>query len=198
LDSALRVSYLSITWGALSGGLAIIFGVRAHSTAPVGTGVAVLADLISTGVLIWRFRAERDHKPIAAEDAERRAQLVSSSCLLAVAVGLLATAVPRLIAGEGATPDAMAVTLAAASVGMLPLLCQWKYRVASQVNSRALRTDAHIGVIGATTAALTLLGLLLTARFHWHAADPIAGLIIGVIAAVTGTTGLASPTTRSK
>ena len=45
-------------------------------------------------------------------------------------------------------------------------------------------------MIGASTGALTLAGLILTSRFGLTAADPLAALAIAVIAATAAVTGL--------
>lgn len=160
------------------------------SVALIGTGAGVLADLVSSIVLIWRFRAERHGLVDSAHAAERRAQLVSSSCLLILAAGLGAASIQRLVTGHGATGEPFAVTLAACSALVLPILCVWKYRVAGRVASGALRTDAHIGVVAASTAMLTLLGLLATSQLHWTSADPAAALAIAMLAAGAGLAGV--------
>jgi divalent metal cation (Fe/Co/Zn/Cd) transporter len=57
------------------------------------------------------------------------------------------------------------------------------------VPSHALRTDAHITVVGATTSLVTVLGLAFT-EWGWHAADPAAALLVAVAAGVVGGTEL--------
>lgn len=188
LRAALVVSYLSAGWSTFGGSMSVVAGIAAHSTALVGTGADALADLLSTVVLIWRFRKERASHP-APDRLERRAQVVSSTCLLVVGGGLLLGGGLRLAAGTGARPTSLSLGLAAASVAVLPGLSWRKYRVAGRLASRALRTDAHIGMIGATTAACTLAGLAAT-DLGYPAADPIAGLVVGVLAAGTGARGL--------
>lgn len=190
LREALEVSYASAAWGTVVGALSVGAGVAANSTALVGTGADVLADLVSTVVLIWRFRAERagHHAP---HRIERRAQVVAASCLLVVAVGIAITASLHLASGEGADPTILSVALAAASALVLPGISAWKYAAAAAVPSRALRTDAHIGIVGATTAVLTLLGLVATRAFGWTSADPIAALLVAAVAAGAGVTSLA-------
>jgi divalent metal cation (Fe/Co/Zn/Cd) transporter len=190
LGAALAVSYASAAWGTVIGALSVAAGVSANSTALVGTGADVLADLLSTMVLIWRFRAEQagHHAP---HRIERRAQVVAASCLLVVAVGLIVTASLRLASGQGADPTLLSVTLAGASALVLPGLSAWKYAAAAAVPSKALRTDAHIGVVGAATAVLALLGLVATRAFGWTSADPVAALLVAAIAAVTGVISLA-------
>ena len=189
LRAALVVSYLSASWGVIGGALSVVAGVAASSTALIGTGADVHADLISTIVLIWRFRVEiaGHHAP---HRIERRAQIVASSCLLVVAAGLLVTGAARLASNEGARPDVLSVIVAAASIGVLPLLAWRKYQVGASIPSRALHTDGHISLLGATTAGLSLVGLVVTSAFGWTAADPAATIVVAIIAAITGGSGL--------
>jgi divalent metal cation (Fe/Co/Zn/Cd) transporter len=189
LRAALLVSYVAVCWSTVTGLLSIVVGVDAGSTALVGTGADVLADVVSSVVLIWRFRAERDGTR-APENAEAIAQRTSSTALLIVAIGLVAAAVTRIVSGQRTNADAASVALAATSVAVLPVLARWKYRVAAGVPSNALRTDAHITIVGATTAALALLGLAATAAFGWSLADPAAALIIAILVAKVGADGL--------
>jgi len=58
------------------------------------------------------------------------------------------------------------IVVAAVSVVTLPALAVAKLRIAADVGSRALRTDALISLVGAATAALSLVGLAVTGLFH--------------------------------
>jgi len=185
LRAALNVSYVAVVWSILAGSVSVVVGVQAGSTALVGTGTDVLADMLSSVVLVWRFRAEL-HGRHPGHTAERHAHLVASLALLAVAVGVAAGAATRLASGEGATAEVAGVVVAAASVVVLPVLAVVKLRIAARVPSPALRTDALITLVGAATATLSLVGLLLTRALHWTAADPAAALAIAVLAAATG------------
>jgi divalent metal cation (Fe/Co/Zn/Cd) transporter len=129
---------------------------------------------------VWRFR-----HPHGNERAEHRAQLVASTALLVLATLLAASSVERLVTGGTVHPGPMTVGVAAASLVVLPLLAARKYAVAAAVPSAALRTDAHITVVGASTAGLALLGFVLTeAGASW--ADPVAALLVAVAAAAVG------------
>ena len=185
LRSALDVSYAAVVWSVFAGTASIIIGIQASSTALIGTGTDVLADLLSSVVLVWRFRAEL-HGGHPGHKVERRAHLVASIALLVVAVGVAAGSIAHLIAGSGASPEVAAVVAAAASVVVLPMFAVVKLRIAPRVPSAALRTDALITLVGAATAALTLVGLLLTKTLGWTAADPGAALGIAALAAATG------------
>lgn len=189
LSAALNISCVAVAWGAVSGTLAVVVGLRANSTALAGTGAGILADLVSSATLIWRFRAEQIGTSPPAS-AERFAHRVSSSALLLVSLGLLAAGIERLVSGEAADPSAAAISLAAVSLVALPLLAARKYRIAAEVQSSALRMDAHITLVGASTAALALLGLIATASLGWSSADPIAALLIAAVAGRIGAGGL--------
>jgi divalent metal cation (Fe/Co/Zn/Cd) transporter len=183
--SALRVSWVCVVWSVLSGVASLVVGLAAGSLSLGGLGASVLIDVISSLVLVWRFRRERGSGEFP-EAAERRAQLVAAGGLIAISATLVVTGIQHL--ATHATPDTpgIALGLAAANLVVLPGLAQWKYRVAAAVGSLALRTDAHITMVGTSTAALSLLGLGLDRAFGWWWADAVTALIIGAVAADQG------------
>lgn len=191
LRAALRISYVAVAWTLVAGSISIVVGARSASTALIGTGTDVLADMISSVVLVWRFRAEL-HGGRPGHAVERRAHLIASLALLIVGVGIAAASIARLASGDAASAGLAAVAVAAASVLVLPVLALVKLRTAPTVPSPALRTDALITLVGATTAALTLVGLLATRLLHWSAADPVAALLIAALAVGTGVRELRS------
>jgi divalent metal cation (Fe/Co/Zn/Cd) transporter len=182
IAAALRVSYATVAWSLIGGCVSLAVAVQAASLSLAGLGVGVLIDVLSSLVLIHRFRLHRA-SGVFPERAEQRAQVVAGCCLLALGVTLVAGSVQRLIAQKGSDPDAMALALAAASLLVLPVLARWKYRVARSVGSPALRTDAHITLVGATMSGLTLVALAVTAGLGWTWPDPVAAAIIGIVAA---------------
>ena len=185
LRAALTVSYASIAWGVVAGSVSIGVGLSSSSTALVGTGTDLIADLASSAVLVWRFRVEL-HGGRPGHEVERRAHLVAALALLTVGVGVATASIARLVSGEGASPDAVGLAAAAASIVVLPLLVVTKLRIARRIPSPALRTDAMITLVGAATAGLSLLGLVLTEALDWTAADPAAALGIALLAGVAG------------
>ncbi|HEX3822852.1 MAG TPA: cation transporter [Mycobacteriales bacterium] len=185
LRDAIRVSWVCVGWSLVAGVASLVVGLRSASLSLGGLGASVLIDVISSAVLIWRFRHERGAGQFP-EAAERRAQIVAAVGLLGIGVVLAATGIQHLAAGDRPMASALALVLAAANLVVLPLLARWKYRVAGEVGSRALRTDAHITMVGTSTSALTLAGLGLDRAFGWWWADAGAALVIAVIAADQG------------
>lgn len=189
LRRALTLSYAAVAWSLVAGTASIIIGVAAASTALVGTGADVLADLLSSVVLIWRFRSERLGRR-ASHIVERRAQIAAATALLIVAVAIAATATVRLVQRQGPSPSAAGLVVASLSVVVLPVFARLKYLIAARIASPALRLDGHITMVGAAMATITLAGLAVTRAFGVILADPIAALVIAVIAGATATVAL--------
>jgi divalent metal cation (Fe/Co/Zn/Cd) transporter len=185
LRAALTISYASVAWSVVAGSVSIGVGLSSSSTALVGTGTDLVADLVSSVVLVWRFRVEL-HGGRAGHAVERRAHLVAALALLAVGAGVAAGSIAHLVSGQGASSTALGLAAAAASIVVLPILAIGKLRIARRIPSPALRTDAAITFVGAATAALSLVGLVLTDAFDWTAADPAAALGIAVLAGLAG------------
>jgi divalent metal cation (Fe/Co/Zn/Cd) transporter len=183
--SALRVSWATVSWSLVSGIASVVVGLRAGSLSLGGLGASVLIDVVSSAVLIWRFRRERSSAEFP-ESAERRAQVVAALGLVVIGIALAVTGIQRLVSEAHPRTPTLALALATANLCALPLLARWKYAVAALVGSRALRTDAHITMVGTSTSALTLLGLGLDRGFGWWWSDAVAALLIAVVAAEQG------------
>lgn len=177
---ALRVCYASVAWGAVQGTGAVVEGIHTHSLALVGTGAALVLDVGSSCVLIWRFRQDsEDHRP------EQIASVVARVALAAIGLALLVGGVQRLATHSTPSVSSLALALAATGLVVLPLLGRWKYAVAARVESGALRTDAHITMVGAAVSGVTLAGLVVTDAFGWWWADAAAAIVVAVIAILT-------------
>ena len=185
LRAALNISYASVAWSVLAGSVSVAVGIGSSSTALIGTGTDLIADLVSSVVLVWRFRVEL-HGGRPGHAVEHRAHLIAALALLAVAAGVAAGSIAHLVSGHGASASALGLGTAAASLVVLPLLAIGKLRIAGAIPSRALRTDAVITLVGAATAALSLIGLVLTETLDWTAADPAAALGIAALAGWAG------------
>jgi divalent metal cation (Fe/Co/Zn/Cd) transporter len=132
---------------------------------------------------VWRFRREQ-RDPVAAEHLERRAQSCVALAMLAVAVYVDVQAVRGLTGRSHPEASALGVTLAAASLVVLPWLGGLKLRVASHLGSGALRGDGVLTLASAALAGVALAALLVNATLGWWWADPSAALLIATALAV--------------
>jgi divalent metal cation (Fe/Co/Zn/Cd) transporter len=182
---ALHLSYAAIVWTLVTGVVGVVVGISAASTALVGTSADVLADMASSAVLVWRFRAELGGHPVGIK-AEHIAERVAAAALTLVAIGIAVAATLRLVSGEAAEESSLSLVIAIAAIVVLPMFAIAKYRLAAAIPSPALRMDGHITLVGAGMAAITLAGLALTSAYGWAWADPSAALVVAALALAIG------------
>jgi divalent metal cation (Fe/Co/Zn/Cd) transporter len=183
LERALRLSWLSVGFGVVSGAVSVGAGLADHSLGVLAAGLSVLADVCGSIVLIWRFRVERSD-PQRAHQVEDRAAVVVAVALVMIGVLLAYESVHALIAGTHPGSSLLAVLTAAVSVCVLGPLAYAKRVTAIALDSHALRGDSTLSAIGAATALFALVGLLLNAAFGWWWADRVVALIIAGAAGV--------------
>ena len=182
ITTALRLSYVSIAWGTLSGATAVAVGIASYSLAVVGIGLNVVCDVVGSVMLVWRFRQERGD-PEAGAGAEARAGIVIGIALAVVAVVLTVETIVAL--ASKSRPDVTAISVAAAAVNLVVLvpLGLAKRRVGRALGSKALQGDAMLSLIGAGLALLALVGLVLNWALDWWWADRVAALVVACVAA---------------
>ena len=179
LSLGIRLSVLTIGWNALVGLAAFVSSIVDGSLSLAGLGLNMLIDTSASAVLVWRFAKER-RDPAAAHRLEQRAQVVVGLAMLGVALYLAAQALRALIGGSHPTTSAVGISLAGASLLVLPWLAVQKLRAASRLRSDALRGDAILTAASVGLAAVTLAALLANSWLGWRWADPAAALVIAV------------------
>jgi divalent metal cation (Fe/Co/Zn/Cd) transporter len=187
LERALRLSQLSVAFGLVAGAVSVYAGIAGHSLGVLAAGLSVLADVTGSVVLIWRFRVERSD-PARAEHVERLAARAVATALIVIGVALGVDSIRELIAGSHPESDALTVITAAVSFVVLAPLAYAKRQTAMKLESHALKGDSTLSAIGAATAILALLGLVLFHAFGWWWADRVVALVIALVAGVEART----------
>jgi divalent metal cation (Fe/Co/Zn/Cd) transporter len=182
VTQALRLVSVSVAFGALSGTVSVITGLQGHSLSVFAVGLAVLADVTGSAVLIWRFRAER-HQPGQSGAQETRAAIIVSVALAVVSVVLMVESVTALVNGSRPGTSGITLVVAAVSLAVLTPLAYAKRHLGKQMASHALRGDGALSGIGAATSLLALISLALYHALGWWWADRIAALAVAAIAA---------------
>jgi divalent metal cation (Fe/Co/Zn/Cd) transporter len=191
LGHALRLSWASISVGVVLGVVSVGSGIAEHSLGVLAAGLSVLADVTGSVVLVWRFRVERAD-PVRAEHVEQLAARAVAGALCVIAVALAFESINALIAGSHPGSSALTVITAAVSVVVLMPLAYLKRQTATRLGSHALRGDSTLSAIGASTAGLALIGLLLFDAFGWWWADRSVALVIAVVALIEARTLLSA------
>jgi divalent metal cation (Fe/Co/Zn/Cd) transporter len=179
VTAALRLVWVSVVFGILSGAVSVTTGLANHSLSVLAVGLGVLADVTGSATLVWRFRAER-RQPGRSQAAEVRAAIVVAAVLAVVSAVITIQAAVALVAGS--RPGTSRVTLTAAAVSLVALAYA-KRRLGARMASRALQGDGTLSGIGAATSLLALTALALYHILGWWWADRAAALIVAAIAA---------------
>ena len=170
----------SVTWMLIEGAVALTSGIAAGSVALLAFGVDSIIELASDLVVAWRLRSEQTSTcPDRIARVEHIASRLAAIILWLLAAYISVDAGRRLAGfGEKAEESIPGIAITAMALVVMPLLARAKLRVANELNSRTLRTDAYEAVCCAWLSATTLSGLILNALFGWWWADPLAALVI--------------------
>lgn len=175
--TALVLVSVGLAWNLVEAGVAFWAGARVGSVALIAFGLDSIIELFAGGVLVWRLRKEGDEHE--DEAAERRAQRLIgfSFFVLAAYVGVHSMASLGGWLPEP-QPSLVGIGIAVASAVVMSVLYIAKMRVATRMQSRALRAEAVESLFCDLQDLAILIGLGFNALFAWWWADPVAALLL--------------------
>jgi divalent metal cation (Fe/Co/Zn/Cd) transporter len=178
---AWALTALTIGWNSVEAIVAIGSGLLAGSIALVGFGLDSVVEVSSALVIAWRLTRG------ASETAERRAVRLIALTFFAIAAYVAVDAALKL-AGVGEEPERSPIGLAitALSLVVMPVLAWGKRRVAAGLGSVALKADAAETQLCTYLSAVVLIGLAANWLAGWWWMDPLAGLVVAVLAVREG------------
>ena len=170
----------SVAYNTVEAVVAVAAGAVAGSAALIGFGLDSVVEVSSGLVVLWQFR-----HPLP-QSRERQASRLIAVSFVALAVFVAQDAVRALL--NGSQPDAspVGIALAAVSLCVMPFLSAAQRRTGRALHSGAVVADSTQTRLCAYLSAVLLVGLLLNATLGWSWADPVAGLVIALVAAQEG------------
>ena len=170
----------SVAYNGVEAVIAIAAGAAAGSAALIGFGLDSVVEVSSGLIILWQFR----HR--LPESRERQALRLIALSFFALAGYVAQDSVRALL--SGAEPDASPVGIALASVSLcvMPFLSLAQRRTGRALHSGAVVADSTQTLLCTYLSAVLLGGLLLNATLGWGWADPLAGLVIALVAAKEG------------
>jgi divalent metal cation (Fe/Co/Zn/Cd) transporter len=179
---ARMLSWLSLAWMTVEGGVAIAAGLVASSIALVGFGLDSAIEGFASLVIVWRFTGRR----LFSAAAETRAQRLVAVQFFLLAPYVAFESVRGLAAGDRPDVSWVGIGLAISSVILMPLLGLAKQRLAEQLGSPATKGEGRQNMLCAYLAGALLLGLLGNALAGAWWLDPAVGLLIAAVALKEG------------
>ncbi|GAC1324773.1 MAG: cation transporter [Chloroflexota bacterium] len=178
LRSGVRLEVFTVTWMVLEAAVALGAGIVARSFLLTAFGVDSVIELVSGSILLWRLSLEsRGGDVERVDDAEHRATWFVAVTLGLLCLYVLGTSVYGLATQSKPDSSLVGILISLGAVVVMPYLGISKRRVASRIQSDALRGDAAESFTCGYMAATVLIGLALNTLVHWWWAEDIAALV---------------------
>ncbi|MGC5258880.1 cation transporter [Gordonia sp. DT218] len=167
----------TITYNAIEAAIALAEGARVSSTALIGFGLDSVVEVSSAAAVAWQFSG-RD-----PEAREKTALRIIALSFFGLAVYVSTESVRTLLGwGAEARQSTIGIGLAAASLAIMPILSWLQRRAGRELGSRSAVADSKQTLLCTYLSAVLLAGLVVNSLWGWSWADPIAALVIAVIA----------------
>ncbi len=176
------LSWASLAYMTIEGGVAVLAGILAGSVALIGFGIDSAIEGLASAIIIWRFTGTR----MFSEAAEQRAQKLVAIQFFILAPYVGFESVQALVEGERPDVSWLGIGLSASSLVVMPYLGIAKQRIADQIGSAATKGEGRQNLLCAYLAAALLAGLLANAAFGAWWLDPVVGLLIAAVAVKEG------------
>jgi divalent metal cation (Fe/Co/Zn/Cd) transporter len=170
----------TISYNVIEAIIALTEGARVSSTALIGFGLDSVIEVSSAAAVAWQF-AGRD-----PEAREKVALRIIAFTFFALAAYVTIDAIRALLGVAEARHSPVGIGLAAASLALMPILSAAQRRAGRELGSASAVADSKQTLLCTYLSAVLLVGLLLNSLLGWSWADPIAALVIAVIAVREG------------
>ena len=176
---ARRLVIATISWNVVESAVAITAGATAGSAALVGFGLDAAVEVSAAIVALW-YLAGVD------EQRERHALKLIAVSFFALAAYVSVDAARDLFSDSEPDRSIVGIVLAVLSLLVMPVLARAKRRNGEALHDRTLLAEATQTKLCTYLSVILLAGLGLNAAFGWSWADPVAALVIAVLAVREG------------
>lgn len=166
-----QVQAITIAWMSVEAAVSLFAAWRARSPALFAFGGDSAIELLSAGVVLWRFNVAQHH-------VERRASRIAGVLLFLLAVYVVAASVSALLGYSESKPTVLGIAILIAAAAIMPWLAKEKRLLSAATGSAALRADAAQSGLCAYLSLIALVGLAVNAIWQVAWADPVAALVI--------------------
>lgn len=175
---AVALSWFTIVYNFIEGVVSMWFGVADDSFALFGFGADSFIEVASAALVLWRFRAEIGAAPKSVE-REKHATLGIGVLFLLLTLGTAGGASYQLWTGTNPDTTIPGLVVAAISLSFMFFLWKAKVRVAENLGSSAMKSDASCSLACIKLSAILFAGSMLFLLFPvlWWA-DSVAALAL--------------------
>lgn len=171
---------ITISYNVIEAIIALAEGTRVSSTALLGFGLDSVVEVSSAAAVAWQFAGPNP------EAREKVALRIIAFSFFGLAGFVTVDSMRSLLGDEDAEPSTIGIALAAVSLAVMPVLSWVQRRAGRELGSSSAVADSKQTLLCTYLSAVLLVGLLLNAMLGWSWTDPVAALVIAVIAAREG------------
>ena len=168
-QKVLRVQVITVIWMSVEAIVAFGAAWTSHSPALLAFGGDSLIELLSAGVVFWRFRFTL---------GEARAARIAGGLLFALAGTVVLTSILNFVGYREARRSLVGIGILLAAAVVMPWLASRKRKLAIVTSSVALKADAAESALCGYMAWIALVGLVVNAIWSKPWADPVAALAL--------------------
>jgi divalent metal cation (Fe/Co/Zn/Cd) transporter len=176
------LSWLTLAWMGVEGGVAIAAAIAAGSVALLAFGLDSGIEAMASIIVIWRFTRTR----LASPNSERRAQQLVAVSFFLLAPYIAAEAIRALVAGDRAETSIIGLVLTAGTAIFEPALGVAKRRIGAQLGSPATAGEGTQNLLCAYLAMAVFAGLAANTLLGAWWLDGVVALGIAAWAVVEG------------
>ena len=190
--TAVRLEYATIGWNIIEALVALASGLAAASVALVAFGLDSAIEVVSAVVVLQFLRRLLAGQELDAASGRRSLRIIAVT-FFALAAYVTVDAVWTLAARDRPDTSTWGLVITTASVILMPCLAWGKRHAATALDHHGhraaavlLNADAAETLMCAALSLAALVGLAANAILGWWWADPVAGLVVAVIALFEG------------
>jgi divalent metal cation (Fe/Co/Zn/Cd) transporter len=170
----------TITYNVVEAAVAITAGKIASSTALIGFGLDSVVEVASAAAVAWQFGAADPYR------RERVTLRLIACSFFALAAYVTVESVRALAGAAEADHSPVGIGLAGLSLLVMPVLSYMQRRAGREYGSASAVADSKQTLLCTYLSGVLLVGLVANATLGWWWADPIAALVIAVVAVKEG------------
>ena len=170
----------TITYNIVEAAVALAAGTIASSIALIGFGLDSVIEVASAAAVAWQFSGSDPQR------RERAALRVIAWSFFALAAYVTVESVRTLLGAGEAEHSTVGIVLVSLSVVIMPFLSLAQRRAGRELGSASAVADSRQTLLCTYLSAAVLVGLVLNSAVGWWWADPVAALVLAVLAVREG------------
>jgi divalent metal cation (Fe/Co/Zn/Cd) transporter len=179
LRYGLWLEYITLVWNVVGVAILLYAAFATGSVALAGFGLDSLVEIGASTVVIWQLTGTGPKR-------EQRALRMIGAAFFALAFYISVQSTRALHFHQHPATSPTGLVWLVLTFAAMVLLARGKRSVGTKLKNPVLLAEGRVTMVDAYLAGSVLTGLILSARFGWWWADPLAGYVIVIYGIIEG------------